>query len=270
MKFINHLLTAFSVAIVLCSCSNSKNVVYMRDANKLPQSAWNKANPAAEPLASPGDMIQITVSSRIPEVVKPYNKSSYLSELGSAASSSSDGNSLEYYLVDNQGNIEFPVIGQINILGKNKAEIKQIVIDHLYPKHLTEVPAVEVRFRNFQVTMLGEVGSPGIISVPNEHLNILEAIARAGDLTIHGVRDKVRIIRTAPDGTRTIHTVNLNDKNLVMSPYFNLQQNDVIYVEPNGSKQRSSWSVPPGLSLTMSSVGTLIGIATFIITLTKL
>ena len=117
--------------------------------------------------------------------------------------------------------------------------------------------------------MLGEVGSPGIITAPNEHLNILEAIAKAGDLTIYGVRERVRIIRTAPDGTRTVNTVDLNDKNLILSPFFNLQQNDVVYVEPNGTKQRSSWSVPPGLSLAMGSIGTLIGIATFIITLTK-
>ena len=269
MNHINHILAICAIGIMLCSCSGSKNIVYMEDANKLPQSVLSQANPPAEPVAMPGDMLQIIISSRNPEAVKPYNKSSYLSDLNTSTTTGSSENSLEYYLVDGSGSIEFPVIGAINILGKNKAEIKQTIIDKLYPNHLTEKPAVEVRFRNFQVTMLGEVNSPGIITVPNEHLNILEAIAKAGDLTIYGVRNRVRLIRTAPDGTRTVNTVDLNDKNLILSPYFNLQQNDVIYVEPNGTKQRSSWSVPPGLSLAMGSIGTLIGIATFIITLTK-
>ncbi len=268
MKIINHLLALAIFSITLASCGGQKDIVYMKDANELPQTVLAQANPPAEMVAMPGDMLQITVTSRTPEAVKPYNKISYLSEVG-ASGSSSDGSSQEYYLVDNNGNIEFPVIGAINILGKNKAEIKEAVISHLYPNHLLERPAVEVRFKNFQVTILGEVQSPGVISVPNEHLNILEAIAQAGDLTIYGVRSKVRLIRTAQDGSRTINTINLNDKKLVLSPYFNLQQNDVIYVEPNGTKQRSSWSVPPGLSVTLSTVGTLLSIATLVITLTK-
>ena len=97
----------------------------MKDANKLPQSVLSQANPPAEPVAMPGDMLQIIISSRNPEAVKPYNKSSYLSDLGSSTTSGSSENSLEYYLVDGSGNIEFPVIGSINILGKNKAEIKE-------------------------------------------------------------------------------------------------------------------------------------------------
>ena len=88
----------------------------MKDAHKLPQSVLSQANPPAEPVAMPGDMLQIIISSRNPEAVKPYNKSSYLSDLGSSTTSGSSENSLEYYLVDGSGNIEFPVIGSINIL----------------------------------------------------------------------------------------------------------------------------------------------------------
>lgn len=269
MRIINHLFAFLTLSLALMSCSGSKDIVYMEDASKLPESVLSQANPATEMTAKPGDLLQIIVTSRTLEAVKPYNKSSYLTDLGTNSNSNSDGALQEYYLVDNMGNIEFPVIGAINILGKNKAEIKDIIISNLYPKHLIEKPAVEVRFKNFQVTMLGEVKSPGVISVPNEHLTILEAVAKAGDLTIYGVRSNVRLIRTNPDGTRSIHTINLNDKELVLSPYFNLQQNDVIYVEPNGTKKRSSWSVPPGLSLAMGSIGTLISIATLIITITK-
>lgn len=266
MKFINHLISLLAITFALASCSSSNDIVYMKDASKMPQTVLEQANPAIEPTAIPGSMIQITITSRTPEAVKPYNKSAYISEVNGSPSSES---SQEYYLVDSKGNIEFPVIGDINVLGKNKTEIKEIVISRLYPNHLKEKPAVEVRFKNFQVTMLGEVNNPGIITVPNENLNILEAIAKAGDLTVYGVRNKVRLIRTAPDGTRSIHTLNLNDKKLILSPYFNLQQNDVVYVEPNGTKQRSAWSVPPGLSLALGSIGTLVSIATLIITLTN-
>lgn len=269
MKFINHLFAFFALSFALISCSGSKDIVYMKDASKLPQSVLAQANPATEMTAKPGDLLQILVTSRTPEAVKPYNKSSYLSDLGTTTNAGAEGSTQDYYLVDNMGNIEFPVIGAINVLGKNKTQIKDLVISYLYPNHLIEKPAVEVRFKNFQVTMLGEVNNPGVISVPNEHLTILEAVAKAGDLTIYGVRSNVRLIRTNADGTRSIHTINLNDKELVLSPYFNLQQNDVIYVEPNGTKQRSSWSVPPGLSLAMGSIGTLISIATLIITITK-
>lgn len=108
-----------------------------------------------------------------------------------------------------------------------------------------------------------------MLKAANGRMNVLEAIAQAGDLNIQGRRDNVMVIHTNSDGSRSVNRVNLLDKNLLVSPHFNLQQNDIIYVEPNSSRARQSWNVPPALSLGMSSVGTLISIATFIITLTK-
>ena len=130
-------------------------------------------------------------------------------------------------------------------------------------------PGVDVRFKNFKVSVIGEVRSPGVYTATNEHLNILEAIALAGDLNITGMRENIMLIRTDADGKRSVHRLNLNDKELILSPYYNLQQNDVIYVQPNASKARSSWSIPPALSLTLSSIGTLISIATLIVTIAK-
>ena len=174
-----------------------------------------------------------------------------------------------YYLVDANGNIEYPFLGTLHIGGMSKSAVEDYIATQIYPRYLTERPGVEVRFQNFRVSILGEVKSPGVIKATNGRLNLLEAIAQAGDLTIHGKRDNVMIIRTNSDGSRSIQTVNMNDKNMILSPSFNLQQNDIIYVEPNSSRARQSWNVPPALSLGMSSVGTLISIATFIITLTK-
>ena len=128
---------------------------------------------------------------------------------------------------------------------------------------------MEARIQNFRVFTLGEVGSPGVVRAPNGRLNLLEALSQSGDLNIKGRRDNIMIVRTNADGSRVVKTVNLNDPKLLVSPDFNLQQNDIIYVEPNSSQARSSWSMPPGLSLGLSLLGTLMSVTTFVITLTK-
>ena len=218
-----------------------------------------------------GDMLYINVSASDPEAVKPFNKGEYV-QTGSGANSSINNseNSMLYYLVDNNGFIDFPLLGKLRVGGMTKSATEDYIASQIYPRYLTVKPAVEVRFQNFHVYTIGEVRTPGVVKANNGRLNILEALAMSGDLTINGRRDNIMIVRTNADGSRTVKTVSLNDRNLLVSSDFDLQQNDIIYVEPNASKARSSWSVPPGLSLGMSSVGTLISLATFIITLTKL
>ena len=146
---------------------------------------------------------------------------------------------------------------------------KKEILDNIYPKYIKETPGIDIRFKNFKVSVLGEVARSGVYTATNEKMNILEALAMAGDLTIMGERENVMLIRTKTDGTREIHRINLNDKNLVLSPDYNLQQNDVIYVTPNASKARSSWTIPPALSLGLSTMGTLISIATLVVTIVK-
>ena len=243
----------------------------MIGANQLPAEVLQTAAKASDPVVMPGDMLQINVISRNTEAVKPFNKSDYISKLGGGNTNINNNseNSMYYYLVDANGNIEYPFLGTLHIGGMSKSAVEDYIATQIYPRYLTERPGVEVHFQNFRVSILGEVKNPGVIKATNGRLNLLEAIAQAGDLTIHGKRDNVMIIRTNSDGSRSIQTVNMNDKNMILSPSFNLQQNDIIYVEPNSSRARQSWNVPPALSLGMSSVGTLISIATFIITLTK-
>ena len=241
----------------------------MIGANELPADVLQTAAKASDPVVMPGDMLQINVISRNAEAVKPFNKIDYVSKLGGNTNMNNNENSMYYYLVDANGNIEYPYLGTLHIGGMSKSAVENHIASLIYPRYITERPGVEVRFQNFRVYILGEVKSPGEIKATNGRLNLLEAIAMAGDLTIQGRRDNVMIVRTNSDGSRSIQTVNMNDKNMIISPSFNLQQNDIIYVEPNSSKARSSWNVPPALSLGMSSVGTLISIATLIITLTK-
>ena len=261
-------LTIVAVAI-MTGCNSQKDIPYMIGANQLPQEVLQSAARASDPIVMPGDMLQINVISRNTEAVKPFNKIDYISNLGGSGNLGNSENSMYYYLVDDKGNIEFPYLGTLHVGGMSKSATENYIASQIYPRYLTERPGVEVRFQNFKVYILGEVKSPGEIRTTNGRLNLLEAIAKAGDLTIHGRRDNVMIVRTNSDGSRSIQTVNMNDKNMILSPTFYLQQNDIIYVEPNSSRARQSWNVPPALSLGMSSVGTLISIATFIITLTR-
>lgn len=263
------LLLVMMAAAIMTSCNTQKDIPYMIGADQLPKEVLQSAAKANDPVVMPGDMLQINVISRNTEAVKPFNKIDYVTNLGGNSNNNNNENSMYYYLVDANGNIEFPYLGTLHVGGMSKSATENYIASQIYPRYLTERPSVEVRFQNFRVYILGEVKSPGEIKAVNGRLNMLEAIAKAGDLTIQGRRDNVMIVRTNSDGSRSVQTVNLNDKNFIVSPNFNLQQNDIIYVEPNSSKARSSWNVPPALSLGMSSVGTLISIATLIITLTK-
>lgn len=268
---IKSLLLAACAAMAFVSCTTTKDVPYMIDATKLPQDVLKNAAQATDPVLMPGDMLQINVSGPDEEAVKPFNKVQYIAQASSGSSSINNNaeNSLYYYLIDNNGDIEFPMLGKIHVGGMSKSATESHIASLIYPKYLTVKPGVEIRIQNFKVYALGEFNSPGVIKSSNGRLNVLEAVAMAGDLTIKGKRDNIMIIRTNADGSRQVKSVNLNDPNIIVSPDFYLQQNDCIYVEPNASKARSAWNVPPALALTTSSIGTLISIATFVITLSK-
>lgn len=266
---IRTLLISACVALAITSCNTTKDVPYMIDASNLPANVLKSAAQVNDPTLMAGDMLQINVGGLDEETVKPFNKTQYIASMGSMNNQNNNDNSIYYYLVDNNGYIDFPMLGRINVGGQTKNAVEDLIASMIYPKYLTSKPTVEVRLQNFRVYALGEVKTPGVIRSSNGRLNILEAIAMAGDLTINGKRDNIMIVRTMADGSRQVKLINLNDPNIIVSPDFYLQQNDCIYVEPNASKARSSWNVPPALTLGLSSVGTLISIATFIITLTK-
>ena len=257
------------VALLLASCGSGTDVPYLIDATQLPQDVLNAAARMNDPTLMPGDMLQINVSGPDAEAIKPFNKTEYVSTTHNVNTGNNQDNSIYYYLVDNNGNIEFPMLGTLHVGGMTVSAMQEFIASQIYPRYLTVKPGVEARIQNFRVFTLGEVNSPGVVRAPNGRLNILEAIAQSGDLSIKGRRDNIMIVRTNSNGSREVHTVNLNDPKLLVSPDFNLQQNDIIYVEPNASKARSSWSMPPGLSLGLSLLGTLLSMTTFVITLTK-
>jgi len=253
--------------LLLAACNTSREVPYMIDADQLPQEVLNASARAQDPTLMPGDLLMINVSSSNMEAVAPFNRGEYIAS-GNGTARTGQGQ-LYSYLVDSNGDIEFPLVGRIHVAGMTKTATEDYIASLIYPRYLTEKPGVEVRVQNFKVYTIGEFGSPGVVSASNGRLNLLEAIAQSGDLTLQGKRNNIMIVRTDASGNRQIKRVNINDPKFLTSPDFYLQQNDIIYCEPNASKARRSWNVPPVWSLTVSSIGTLMSITTFIIALSN-
>jgi len=198
---------------------------------------------AVEPVIRKGDILSIIVYSDNPEATKIYNQSlittggniSGTSLTGAAAAGGLAGPtpSAPGYQVDQNGNIMFQGIGLIHIEGLTKAELKDTLDERLLP--FLQHPYYNIRFLNYKFTVLGEVVKPGLVNIPGERINLLEAIALAGDLTFYGRRDNVLVIREN-NNKREFARLDLTKPEIMKSPYFYLQQNDIVIVEPTKKK----------------------------------
>ena len=263
-------LTLFAVlAIFFMSCSETKRVTYLQEVESLPVEVLPQKSLLADPRIVPGDLLSISVGSDSPESVSIFNKLSSSSGTTENAMTSSSVSNNSTYLVDNKGIIDFPIIGKLNVGGMTRTEAEEFIKSKIYPQYVKKDPTVTIRVENFKIAVLGEVKTPSIYNVPNERVSVLEAVAMAGDLQLTGRRDNVLLIRFKGDGSKEVARINLNDPNLLFSPYFYLQQNDILYVEPNKSKARTAYTVPPMLTLSLSILSTLLGIANIIVTLTR-
>lgn len=166
----------------------------------------------------PKDLLTITVSTTDPQASVPFNLT-VQSAVSQASTSLTTQPVLQQYLVDNQGEIDFPVLGRLKISGLTKNKCEALIREKLVP-YLKETPIVNVRMVNYKISVLGEVNHPGTFTVSNEKVNVLEALAMAGDMTVYGVRDNVKLVRENANGERLIQTLNLNDADLVRSPIF--------------------------------------------------
>ena len=170
---------------------------------------------------------------------------------------------------DNNGNIEFPVVGTLHVGGLTKKQAEDLVKSKIKPYLAdSEKPIVTVRMASYHVSVIGEVTKPGIISVPQEKMSVLEALAQAGDLTIYGKRDNVLLIRQDAEGEKHTYRMNLNDANIINSPFYYLQQNDIIYVEPNKVKAQNS-SIGSSTTLLMSGLSILTSIASLVVNILR-
>ena len=271
MKIRNLLLLA-STALMFVACTTEKDIPYMTNIDNIPAAALaSVTSQAGNFTIKPGDMLQINVSSSNSDAIRPFNKIQYVPTLGSgtgAVTTMGDRSSV-FYLVDDNGNIDFPVLGKLHISGMTKKSVEDYVASLIYPRYLTEVPSIECRIQNFQVYCIGEFGSSGAVSAENGRLNLIEAIARAGDLTLQGRRDNILLIRTDASGQRIIKRFNLQDANFMTMPEFELQQNDILYAQPSVYKARSAWSMPPIYSTAVGMMGTAMSLITFITVLAK-
>ena len=217
----------------------------------------------------PKDLLTIVVSCTSPELAIPFNLT-VASNAGIAVSTSSYVTTqpvLQPYLVDNEGNINFPVLGELKLGGLTKREAEQLIIDKLKP-YMKETPIVTVRMVNYKISVIGEVTRPGTFTISNEKVNLLEALAMAGDMTVYGLRDNVKLIREDANGKQQIVTLDLNKAETILSPYYWLQQNDIVYVTPNKAKARNS-DVGNSTSLWFSATSILVSIVSLLVNILK-
>lgn len=251
--------------VLLGSCGSSKNITYLQNPEYVD---FEQSRYLYDAKIMPKDILSITVSTVNPEAAAPFNltvPSSYNQQRGTTYSQPL----VQSYLVDNNGQIEFPVLGFITVGGLTKSECEKLVYDKIKPYlNENERPVVTVRMVNYKISVLGEVAHPGMFTVDNEKINILEALAKAGDLTIYGVRNNVKLIREDASGKKEMHTLNLNDANLVNSPYYYLQQNDIVYVEPNKVKSRNS-GIGTSTTIWFSATSILISLTSLLYNILK-
>jgi len=213
----------------------------------------------------PKDILSITVVSSEPEASRIYNLVVPQIPENSNSSSIVSQPALQTYLVDNDGSIDFPVFGRIKVAGFTRKELESFLQKKLSAAFSKESPIISIRFLNYSVNVLGEVLRPGKFETTNDRLTIFEGLALAGDLTIYGRRDNVKVLRENADGTKEYITLNLSDKNVIYSPAYYLEQNDVVYVEPNKSRSKSS-NYGAAESFGISSLSVLLSVTSLIFT----
>lgn len=212
------------------SCGSRKDVVYLQSSNIIPENIYVKHAPKIQQ----EDLLTITVSASNLQATIPFNQQNPY-QMQSA--NSTDFAFKPTYLVDHNGEIDFPILGKIKLEGLSRLEATQLLKTRLADYIIN--PGVNITFANFKITVLGEVNKPGTYNLSQERVTILEALGLAGDMTIKGVRNNVLLVREK-NGEKEMHRLNLLSDSIVNSPYYYLAQNDVIYIEPNTSQVRNS------------------------------
>jgi polysaccharide export outer membrane protein len=174
----------------------------------------------------------------------------------------------QFYKVDKEGKIDFPVLGYIQVVGYTAAELQKYIKSLIYPKMVKEEPIVTVRLTNFSITVTGEVNRPGPITLTKDHVNLLEALAQAGDMTIYGRRDNIQLYREMPDGSIKRILLDISKSDIISSPYFYLRQNDAIYVMPNKVRAQLT-DVNPQVGTVLSIGSFLMSLISFVLLLTR-
>ncbi len=234
---IKHLLISLAVIIFCVSCKSPKEIAYFQDttANTITQIPDKRLI-----TIQPEDRISIIVNSKDPQLASLFNLLKANQTIGMKSTSNNGQGDVLGYTVDSEGYIDFPVLGKIKVEGLTREEIAKLIKDELISKNLVKDPIVTVDYMNLSVSVLGEVKTPGKYYLDKDCMTLVDVISLAGDLTIYGKRENIKVLRNE-NGEQKVYVVNLCSNNELMnSPAYYLQQNDIIYVEPNKVKAGQS------------------------------
>ena len=247
-----------TMILMMVGCGSSKEVAYWQNIDSISLAASKGLFDAK---IMPKDELTILVQTTDPLTSEPFN-------LRSTGQTSSK-NQITGYLVDNDGMINFPIVGKIHVAGLTKTECEDLIKSKIQPYLArTENPLVSVRTSSYRITVIGEVNRPGVIPVATEKISLVEALAEAGDMTIYGKRDNVLLVREDKSGEKHKVRLNMNDANIINSPYYYLQQNDIVYVEPHKVKARNTF-FGSNTSIFYSVIGITTSLASLLITILR-
>lgn len=256
------LIVLFFAACLALACASSKDIVYFQDIDEVNLA---KLTTEYEAVIKKDDRLTIVVSGPDKTVTAPYNLT--LGEMtGSSSGSTNPESATLSYLVDSRGDIDFPILGRIHVEGMTRNQL----VEYLTAEIGRDVkdPIVYVSFRNFKITVLGEVRSPGTYTIDSEKINILQALGRAGDLNLTAQRDGIILLREE-NGVEKHYKIDLKNSSLLDSPYFFLQQNDVLYVPPSATRVATATTATGIWSVVLSSVTTTVALVSMILSLTR-
>jgi len=254
LNFWSSIFLLFS-CLLMSSCVSTKNVAYFQDLNqKAAEASLDSTAKFEEPKIQPDDILSISIITIDPASSSVANQASSLPTLGST--SNSNIKDINGFLVDKNGDIELIMIGKVKVAGLTTSEAKELIRSKA-AKDFRE-PNVTVRFANYKVSVLGEVAKPGSYILPNEKVSILDVLSLAGDLTLYGKRENIRVFREI-DGKKVTGLLNINSSELFKSPFYYLKQNDIVYVEPTKAKV-AALNAPTRttIGLVLSSVSVLV------------
>ena len=227
-KFLYFLLIGL-YGILISSCSGTKNATYFCQAQ---DTLFHTAYPIIDNVIQKNDILSISITSLNAEASSLFNGPN-------ATPNSNNLNATMGYLVNAEGNIQLPILGNIKAEGLTNKNLRDTITQMINDKKLLLDPIVSIRQLNYDVTIIGEVGKPTVITVVNEKISLLKALGMAGDITVFGKKNNVLLVREI-NGSRELKRIDLNSREFLFSPYYYLQANDVVYVEPNKQKIKSA------------------------------
>lgn len=247
LKKIKNLCTAAFCALLISSCVSKEKILYLQDINN----ALSQNELTYTSQIKKDDILRITVTSDDMELVKPFNQ--YINGTNTNSLNAVSQMQLFGYLVDNKGEITFPLLGNIEVAGKSREEMTEYLQSELRSKFVKDA-TVDLRIVNFKVTVLGEVNRPGTFSLDHNRITLFQVLGLAGDMTIYGNRENVKILRDV-DGIQSSKVIDITSASFIDSEYYYLQQNDVIIVDPNYAQvQAAGFNRNASLFVSIASV----------------